>query len=40
MLAHIIYIPGVLLVGMVVGYIMGTRAALAEAARIKAKRKQ
>jgi hypothetical protein len=40
MLAHVIYIPGVLLLGMVVGYIMGTRAAMAEAARLKAKRKE
>jgi hypothetical protein len=40
MLAHVIYIPAVLLVGMVVGYIMGSRAAAAEAARLKAKRKQ
>ena len=37
--AHVIYIPGSLLLGMVVGYIMGTRAAQAEAARLKAKRK-
>lgn len=40
MLAHVIYIPGVLLLGMVVGYVMGTRAAMAEAARLKAKRKE
>jgi proteasome assembly chaperone (PAC2) family protein len=38
--AHIIYIPGTLLLGMVVGYIMGTKAAVAEAARLKAKRKE
>lgn len=30
-LAHLIYIPGVLLVGMVIGYVLGGRAA--EAAR-------
>ena len=40
MLAHVIYIPGVLLLGMVVGYIMGTRAALAESSRIKARRRE
>jgi proteasome assembly chaperone (PAC2) family protein len=39
MLAHVIYIPGVLLLGMVVGYVLGTRAALAQAAQLKAKRK-
>jgi len=27
---HFIFIPGILLVGMVIGYIMGTRAAKAE----------
>ena len=30
---HVIFIPGVLLVGMVLGYIMGARAARAEMAR-------
>jgi proteasome assembly chaperone (PAC2) family protein len=38
--AHIIYIPGSILLGMVIGYVMGTRAAMAEAARLKAKRKE
>jgi hypothetical protein len=38
--AHIIYIPGTILLGMVVGYVMGTRAALAEAARLKQKRRE
>jgi hypothetical protein len=28
--AHVIFIPGVLLIGMVVGYVMGSRAARAE----------
>lgn len=27
---HFIFIPGILLVGMVIGYIMGSRAAKAE----------
>jgi len=27
---HFLFIPGILLVGMVIGYIMGTRAARAE----------
>jgi hypothetical protein len=27
---HFIFIPGILLVGMVIGYILGTRAARAE----------
>jgi hypothetical protein len=30
---HFIFIPGVLLVGLVAGYIMGTRAARAEIER-------
>jgi hypothetical protein len=30
---HFIFIPGVLLIGLVVGYIMGTRAARAELER-------
>jgi proteasome assembly chaperone (PAC2) family protein len=38
--AHIIYIPGCVLLGMVAGYIMGTRAAMAEAARLRQKRKE
>ena len=32
---HIIYIPGVFLVGMVVGYTMGARAVRAEVDRIR-----
>jgi len=27
---HVIFIPGVLLIGMILGYVMGTRAARAE----------
>jgi hypothetical protein len=30
---HFIFIPGVLLIGLVIGYIMGTRAAKAEIER-------
>ena len=30
---HFIFIPGVLLIGMVLGYIMGTRAARADIER-------
>lgn len=32
---HIIYIPGVLLVGVVVGYTLGARAVRAEIDRVK-----
>jgi len=35
--AHIVYIPGVLLVGLVVGWILGQRAALSEIARRQSK---
>lgn len=38
--AHILYIPGSILLGMVIGYVMGARAAAAEAARINEKRKE
>ncbi len=27
---HLIFIPGILLIGIVIGYVMGTRAARAE----------
>jgi hypothetical protein len=30
---HFIFIPGILLIGIVIGYIMGTRAAKAELER-------
>lgn len=33
---HIIFIPGSLLIGMVIGYILGTRAVRAEIARKRA----
>ena len=37
---HVIFIPGVLLVGMALGYIMGARAARAEIARKRAKMRE
>jgi hypothetical protein len=39
-LAHLIYIPGILLVGMVVGYLMGARAVRAEYERQKKRSKE
>ena len=37
---HIIYIPGVLLVGIVIGYTMGARAVRAEVDRVKKRAKR
>jgi hypothetical protein len=37
---HVIYIPGVLLVGIVVGYLLGSRAVRAEVARQRQRAKQ
>jgi hypothetical protein len=37
---HIIYIPGVLLVGVLVGYTMGSRAVRAEMSRLKKRAKR
>jgi hypothetical protein len=37
---HVIYIPGVLLVGVVLGYTMGARAVRAELARVKKRAKR
>lgn len=37
---HVIYIPGVLLIGLTVGYILGTRAVRAEIARAKQRLKE
>lgn len=37
---HVIYIPAVLLVGMVVGYVMGARAVRQENARMKRRSKE
>jgi hypothetical protein len=33
--AHFIYIPGVLLVGLAIGYVLGARAVRAEVARMR-----
>lgn len=38
--AHVVFIPGVMLVGLVCGYVLGARAARAEVARRKAKQKE
>jgi hypothetical protein len=37
---HIIFIPGVLLVGLTIGYMLGARAVRAEIARAKRRLKQ
>lgn len=37
---HIIYIPGLLLVGIAIGYVLGARAARAELERRKKERKK
>jgi hypothetical protein len=37
---HIIFIPGVLLVGVTIGYMLGARAVRAEIARAKRRLKQ
>ena len=37
---HLIYIPGVVLVGVAIGYVMGARAARAEAERRRRERKK
>jgi hypothetical protein len=38
--AHVIYIPGVLIVGLVLGYTMGARAVRAEIERTKKRAKR
>jgi hypothetical protein len=38
--AHFVFIPGVLLVGLVFGYVLGARAARAEMARRRLKQKE
>ena len=38
--AHVIFIPGMLLVGMVLGYVMGSRAVRAEVARRRARQRE
>ncbi|MEZ4336367.1 MAG: hypothetical protein R3B82_07045 [Sandaracinaceae bacterium] len=37
---HVIYIPGLLLVGIAIGYVLGARAARAELERRKRERKK
>lgn len=37
--AHVVFIPGVLLIGMVLGYILGARAVRAEVARRKVRQR-
>jgi hypothetical protein len=37
---HLLYIPGVLLIGIVVGYLLGSRAVRAEYERQKKRAKQ
>jgi proteasome assembly chaperone (PAC2) family protein len=37
---HVIFIPGVLLIGMVLGYIMGARAARAQDEKRRARAKE
>jgi proteasome assembly chaperone (PAC2) family protein len=37
---HLLYIPGVLLVGVAVGYVLGARAARAEVERQRRERKR
>jgi len=37
---HLLFIPGVLLVGLAIGYVLGARAARAELSRRAAERKK
>lgn len=37
---HLIYIPGILLVGLAIGYVLGARAARAEYERQRRERKK
>ena len=37
---HVIYIPGVLILGLMIGYILGTKAVRAEFARAKQRMKE
>jgi hypothetical protein len=39
-IAHVLYIPGVLLVGIAIGFVMGARAARAEALRERERRQR
>jgi hypothetical protein len=38
--AHVLYIPGIMLFGIAVGFVLGARAARAEAERAKAHKKR
>jgi len=38
--AHVVFIPGVLLIGMVLGYVMGSRAVREEMARRRKARRE
>lgn len=38
--AHVIYIPGMLLIGIAIGYVLGARAARAELERRRKQRKK
>jgi hypothetical protein len=38
--AHVVFIPGVLLIGVVLGYVMGARAVRAELMKKRAKMKE
>ncbi len=37
---HVIYIPGVLLVGLIIGYLLGARAVRSELERMKKRAKE
>lgn len=39
-IAHVIYIPGILLVGIAIGFVLGARAAREEIARQQKQRKR
>jgi proteasome assembly chaperone (PAC2) family protein len=39
-IAHIIYIPGVLLMGIAIGFVLGARAARSEMARTQKSRRR
>jgi hypothetical protein len=39
-IAHFLYIPGVLLIGIAVGFVLGARAARSEIARVQKARRR
>lgn len=39
-LEHMIYIPGMIMLGLIIGYMMGARAVRAEHARMKKRAKE